>query len=321
MNKKINCLNLIDIIEEVNNPFSRENRLAQIKADYGNGALNLYDTGNGISIANVSYKLNQSIIATLECNDPLASLIFNLGNDLEYKFSNNKKYLFKKNSFFLGFSTKDFCVDMSLNKNIHYHTFTIDIQKELFKNLTKNETIFEESINEAKTNTYSLFDTYEIDLEQLEFLNYYKEQTKDEYLSTNLQMEAKTIDFILYTIDKIKKSHNQKNSLDQNIINSLQKAKNIITTDYAQNLSIKEIAYRSAINECYLKKEFKNYYNMTVYEMIQKHRLEIAKVLLQENISVKEVALQVGYKHSGHFSKLFNDFYGLSPSTYRKKFN
>ncbi len=321
MNKKINCLNLIDILEEVNNPFSREKRLAQIKADYGSGELSYYDTGNGMAIANVRHKLNQDIIATLDSEESLASLIFNLGDDIEYRFSNNKKYTFKKNTFFLGFSTNEFSVDMHFKKNILNHTFTIDIQNELFKNLTKGEQVFDEKINQAQIDTYSFFDIYEIDLEQLEFLNYFKEQSKEKDLATNLQMEGKIIDFILYTIEKIKKSHNQKNSLDKNIVKSLQKAKSIITTDYAHNLSIKEIAYRSAINECYLKKEFKSYYNMTIFEMIQKHRLEMAKVLLQENFSVKEAALQVGYKHSGNFSKLFNQSYGLSPSNYRRQFN
>lgn len=321
MNKKINCLNLIDILEEVNNPFSRENKLAKIKSDYGIGNLSYYSMGNGISIANVKHTLNQDITATLYSKETLASLIFNLGNDIEYIFSNDKRYTFKKNCFFLGFSTDNFCVDMKFNKNTLNHTFTIDIQEELFKNLTKDDNTFEEKIELAKKDTYSFFDTYEIDIDQLEFLNYFKEMNQKEYISTNLQMEAKVIDFILYTINKIKKHYHQENSLDKNIVNSLHKAKKIILSDYAQNLSIKEIAYRSAINECYLKKEFKNYYKMTVYEMIQKQRLEIAKILLQENLSVKETALKVGYKHSGHFSKLFNDFYGLSPSIYRKKFN
>lgn len=321
MNKKVHCLKLIDIVEEANNPFSRENSLAQIKAEYGEGILKYYSTGNGIAIANVSHKLNQNIIATLDYNIPSASLIFNLGNDILYKFNNNHEYLFKKNTFFLGFSNENFTVDMHFNKNIINHTFTVDIQEELFKELTQKDPMFEEKIQEAKDNSYSFFNTYEIDLEQKEMLEFFKEKDQSEYLSTNLQMEAKTINFILYTIDKIKKSSKGNSNINQEIITSLQKAKKIILSDYASALSIKEIAYRSAINECYLKKEFKSYYGQTVFEMLQKQRLDEAKKLLKQNLSVKEVALKVGYKHSGNFSKLFLNHFGVSPSNYRKQIN
>ena len=75
------------------------------------------------------------------------------------------------------------------------------------------------------------------------------------------------------------------------------------------------------INICYLKKDFKEYYGMTILEMLQKRRLEVAKQLLKENFSVKEVSIKIGYKHSGHFSKLFFDSFGISPSIYRKQLN
>ena len=58
---------------------------------------------------------------------------------------------------------------------------------------------------------------------------------------------------------------------------------------------------------------------MTVYEMLQKQRLHVAKSLLQKHVSVKEAAFKVGYKHTGNFSKLFMEHFGITPSVYRKQ--
>ena len=101
-------------------------------------------------------------------------------------------------------------------------------------------------------------------------------------------------------------------------LSSIQRAKQIIQKEYSKKLSIKEIAYKSATNECYLKKDFKEYFGMTIFEMIQKQRLEVAKELLEKEESIKEIALKVGYKHSGNFSKLFEKQFGISPSKYKK---
>ena len=89
--------------------------------------------------------------------------------------------------------------------------------------------------------------------------------------------------------------------------------------EYSSNLSIKSIAYKSAINECYLKKDFKEFYNMTILEMIQKRRLEVASELLKDDFNVNEVALKVGYKHTGYFSKLFINYFKVSPMEYKKQ--
>lgn len=122
---------------------------------------------------------------------------------------------------------------------------------------------------------------------------------------------------IHYTIEKVSKSLNQ--NLEKNKILYLEKARNIILNEYNQNLSIKDLAYKCAVNECYLKKDFKDYFGMTIFQMLQDRRPEVAKELLKEGFSIKEVAFKVGYKHSGNFSKLFFEKYKLSPSAYQKQ--
>ncbi|HOB21806.1 MAG TPA: helix-turn-helix domain-containing protein [Bacillota bacterium] len=44
-----------------------------------------------------------------------------------------------------------------------------------------------------------------------------------------------------------------------------------------------------------------------------------ARLLLDRSLSVTEVCYQVGFQSLSHFQRLFRDFYGKSPSAYRKK--
>ena len=318
---KTDYYNLLDVVKEVNNPFSRENRIAKLKSNFGEGTFVWYDSGSGIGTATNNYKLHQDTLVTLKSNVSGAILIFNLANDFTYHYKDGKNYTIKKNSYFLGFSSDKFSVDIELKKNTHYNTLTVGIKEELFLKLAYDLENLNEKMNEAIKNTYAILEGGKIDPEQMETLHYFKDKNLDEYLLTDLYLESKTTNLIQYTIKKTINNINSNLNLDKNIITSLQKAKELISNEYASSLSIKQIAYKSAINECYLKKDFKAYYGMTVYEMIQKQRLDVAKNLLQENFSVKEVALQVGYKHSGHFSKLFSEYFGVTPSVYRKQFN
>jgi len=91
-------------------------------------------------------------------------------------------------------------------------------------------------------------------------------------------------------------------------------AKNIILKNYHCPPSVKELASLCGTNDFKLKKIFKKVYQTTIYAYIQKLRLEKANLLLRESFySVAEIALDVGYKHQGHFSAIFFKAYGVYP--------
>ncbi|GEM_PF-118501 len=102
--------------------------------------------------------------------------------------------------------------------------------------------------------------------------------------------------------------------LSSDDVKSLEKAKKLLLSSLQNPPSIKELAYKSAINEFKLKKGFKTFFGTTIYGMLHEHRLEQAKTLLQHNdMSVQEAAQMVGYKSFSHFSKIFKDRYGMLP--------
>ena len=92
------------------------------------------------------------------------------------------------------------------------------------------------------------------------------------------------------------------------------KAKNHLLKTFSNPPTISELSHICATNESKLKKSFKKVYKTTIYSYIQKLRLEEANLLLKEqSLCIKEVASKVGYKHQGHFSKLFFENFGVYP--------
>jgi len=45
-------------------------------------------------------------------------------------------------------------------------------------------------------------------------------------------------------------------------------------------------------------------------------RLQIAPGLLKKLPSVKQVAIELGFKHHSHFTSMFRDYYGVCPTAY-----
>ncbi|WP_168200074.1 AraC family transcriptional regulator [Acetobacter vaccinii] len=89
----------------------------------------------------------------------------------------------------------------------------------------------------------------------------------------------------------------------------------LLTTHLAEPWTIKLLAQRVGLSEKRLKDGFRKYYQTGPYGFLQKLRMDHAKSLLAgHTMSVTDVALQVGYSNSSHFSKLFKRSFGVSPS-------
>jgi AraC family transcriptional regulator len=91
-------------------------------------------------------------------------------------------------------------------------------------------------------------------------------------------------------------------------------ARKILMDQLTEPLTIKELSKRVAMNECYLKKGFKEMYGATIFEFYQQQRMEYARQLLYEqNLSVTEVSILLGYSSISHFSTAFKKQTGLKP--------
>jgi AraC-like DNA-binding protein len=93
------------------------------------------------------------------------------------------------------------------------------------------------------------------------------------------------------------------------------KAKEYITENLDTNISIQNIASYVGTNQCYLKKGFKELYGQTVFEFVLENRMIKANEMLQQaNLSIGDIALQIGYSSVSSFSQAYKNFFGYSPS-------
>ena len=94
----------------------------------------------------------------------------------------------------------------------------------------------------------------------------------------------------------------------------IEKAREVLIRHIGEPITIKELSRKVAINECYLKKGFKELFGTTVFDFYQSQRMEHAKYLLyKKGLSVTEVSLMLGYSSISHFSTAFKRHTGLKP--------
>lgn len=92
------------------------------------------------------------------------------------------------------------------------------------------------------------------------------------------------------------------------------KAREILLQHIGEPITIKALSRKVAINECYLKKGFKEIFGTTIFDFYQGQRMEHAKYLLYEKgLSVTEVSMLLGYSSISHFSTAFKKHTGIKP--------
>lgn len=92
------------------------------------------------------------------------------------------------------------------------------------------------------------------------------------------------------------------------------KAREVLLQHIGEPLTIKALSRKVAINECYLKKGFKEMFGTTIFDFYQGQRMEHAKYLLYEKgLSVTEVSSLLGYSSISHFSTAFKKHTGIKP--------
>ena len=97
-------------------------------------------------------------------------------------------------------------------------------------------------------------------------------------------------------------------------------AQKIIDHNFDREITMQQIASSLCANAAYLTRKFTQKYGISPKEYLLEKRIAYAKRLLaQTDVSVKEIAVSVGYVDQLYFSRIFKRKEGVSPLEYRKK--
>jgi AraC-like DNA-binding protein len=98
----------------------------------------------------------------------------------------------------------------------------------------------------------------------------------------------------------------------------LRRVRDRIDREYAQPLSVDDLARGVSMSAGHLSRQFKTAYGESPYSYLMTRRIERAMTLLRRReLSVTEVSLAVGCASLGTFSTRFTELVGISPSVYR----
>lgn len=192
---------------------------------------------------------------------------------------------------------------------------TVRFQPGFIQSLQKgntSSTLFELQSKKPFTKTITPCTKSKQVLEQMVHHNY-------DGILKNIFLQSKALELLLFSSDQFIQNDTDErygcrfltHMEDREKIN---KARDILLEQLDAPITIRELARRVAMNECYLKKGFKATYGTTIYDYFQKERMEKAKGLLYERgLSVSEVAIMMGYSCISHFSTAFKKHTGLKP--------
>ena len=92
----------------------------------------------------------------------------------------------------------------------------------------------------------------------------------------------------------------------------------IVQSEYAQELSLDDIARRVASSRRQLQRAYAEIGDTTFRDHLTGVRMDRAADLLSgRGLTVREVAYRVGYRQPAQFAKAFRRHHGVSPSDYR----
>ncbi len=91
-----------------------------------------------------------------------------------------------------------------------------------------------------------------------------------------------------------------------------------IHSNKTKPLTIEQVADHVAVHKRVLYNLFKKYMGHTVHEVIRRVRSdEIARLLLETDLTVSQIAYHVGFDNVGHFARYFKQAKTMSPMAYR----
>lgn len=134
----------------------------------------------------------------------------------------------------------------------------------------------------------------------------------------NIFFNAKIHELLLYSLDCLIDEKQDgfacKFLKDDHSLQAIYNSREILLQNIGNPISIKDLSRKVAINECYLKKGFKEVFGTTIFDFFQQQRMEHAKYLLYEkSLSVTDVSALLGYSSISHFSAAFKKHTGLKP--------
>lgn len=147
---------------------------------------------------------------------------------------------------------------------------------------------------------------------------------KDQHtgLVRSTYLEGISLELLSYQIKQFRDdlaSPGKQVTLRQQDIDKILEARNILLEQLQDPPVTLELSKQLGVNQTKLKSGFKKLFDKPIKTWLRDKRLETAKLLLlDDTLSIREIAERVGYTNQSYFSKRFHEKYGALPKDFAK---
>ncbi|MFI5615202.1 helix-turn-helix transcriptional regulator [Amycolatopsis sp. NPDC051903] len=106
---------------------------------------------------------------------------------------------------------------------------------------------------------------------------------------------------------------------DLDELRRLRRARDRMDREYAEPLDVPALARTALMSTAHFSRRFRDAYSETPYSYLMTRRIERAKTLLRNGLTVTEACFAVGCTSLGSFSARFTELVGETPSAYRAR--
>lgn len=322
---------ICDMAKALNTEFKEdcEEYTLQLPAEVGSGYVTGIDSESGMTVLlyDCTFKEDIQIYFNIQEVHPL-KFIYIIEGYLEHFFENKREEIHKIEAF-------QSAIIASKVKNGHVITFKAGNRIRIHSLEINRKTFMEKMACDFKKMEGSLKRLFEDTEAQNHF--YFKDHFSLELADLFKKMyDFKEVDYlrkiylegmayqilikeILIYLDHQEDENNRK-LLRASEVEQIKNAVSYIEDNITETPGVEEIAIEVGLNMNKLQYGFKMLYDTTVNKFVHKTRLDIArKLLIHTDYNVSEVANRVGLFNKSYFSKVFKEFYHITPSEFKQK--
>lgn len=132
--------------------------------------------------------------------------------------------------------------------------------------------------------------------------------------------KLKTLELLLYLFHSQTLSPQRATKYQTEQVELIRQIHDYLSDHLGQRITIEELSRQYLMNPTTMKALFKSVYGTSIAAHMKEHRMrQAAKLLLESEMSIAEIALAVGYDSQSKFSTAFKEFFQTLPKEYRKK--
>lgn len=106
---------------------------------------------------------------------------------------------------------------------------------------------------------------------------------------------------------------------EKNIPRWLTQAKDFLHDNFTESLVLADVVKVAGVHPVHLSRVFRQKFGCTIGEYVRRLRVEFARrQICETDANLTEIAPAAGFADLSHFSRTFKEYFGLTPSEYKK---